>query len=93
MAADNAVALDAILQVFDEYGGWDSIYPGTYTPLQLQALGANPMRYGYPAETCPMTTCGNWRREKSFSLRTTTGSVRWGSIASTRRTTWRASAI
>ena len=53
VAADNAVALDAILKTFDEYGGWDSIYPGTYTPLQLQALGANPMRLRIPGRDLP----------------------------------------
>jgi len=53
VAADNAVALDAILKTFDEYGGWDSIYPGTYTPLQLQALGANPMKLRIPGRDLP----------------------------------------
>lgn len=53
VAADNAVALDAILKTFDDYGGWDSIYPGTYTPLQLQALGANPMRLRIPGRDLP----------------------------------------
>lgn len=53
VAADNAVALDAILKTFDEHGGWDSIYPGTYTPLQLQALGANPMKVRIPGRDLP----------------------------------------
>ena len=53
VAADNAVALDAILKTFDEYGGWDSIYPGTYTPPQLQALGANPMKMRIPGRDLP----------------------------------------
>ena len=53
VAADNAVALDAILKTFDEYGGWDSIYPGTYTPLQLQVLGADPMKMRIPGRDLP----------------------------------------
>lgn len=53
VAADNAVALDAILQAFDEYGGWDSIYPGSYTPLQLQASNVNPMKVRIPGKDLP----------------------------------------
>ncbi len=53
VAADNAAALDAILKTFDEYGGWDSIYPGAYTPLQLQALGADPMKVRIPGRDLP----------------------------------------
>jgi uroporphyrinogen-III decarboxylase len=53
VAADNAVALDAILQAFDEYGGWDSIYPGSYTPLQLQASNVNPLKVKIPGRDLP----------------------------------------
>ncbi len=52
-AADNAVALDAVLKTFDEYGGWDSIYPCTYTPLQLQAMGTNPLKVRIPGRDLP----------------------------------------
>ena len=53
VAADNAVALDAILQAFDDYGGWDSIYPGSYTPVQLQASNVNPLKVRIPGRDLP----------------------------------------
>ena len=54
-AADSTVALDAVLKTFDEYGGWDSIYPCTYTPLQLQAMGTNPLKVRIPGRDLPDT--------------------------------------
>lgn len=53
VAADSAVALNAVLKTFDEYGGWDSIYPCTYTPLQLQAMGTNPLKVRIPGRDLP----------------------------------------
>ena len=52
-AADSTVALDAVMKTFDEYGGWDSIYPCTYTPLQLQAMGTNPLKVRIPGRDLP----------------------------------------
>ena len=52
-AADSTVALNAVMKTFDEYGGWDSIYPCTYTPLQLQAMGTNPMKVRIPGRDLP----------------------------------------
>jgi len=38
VAGNNKTAVDAMMKVFDQYGGWDNPYPGGYTPVQLQAM-------------------------------------------------------
>jgi len=48
VANDNGAAVRAVFQVFDEYGGWDNIYPASYKPIQLQAAGIFPMRMKIP---------------------------------------------
>ena len=48
VANDNAAAVDAVFAVFDEYGGWDNLYPASYTPIQLQAAGVFPMKMRIP---------------------------------------------
>jgi uroporphyrinogen-III decarboxylase len=48
VAADNRVALDAVFDVFDEYGGWENPYPAAYAPAQLQASGYMPMKMRIP---------------------------------------------
>ena len=50
---DNQLALAAIIKVFDEYGGWDSLYPGPYTPNQLQAAGLFPTKVRTPGKDLP----------------------------------------
>ena len=47
-ASNNQIALEAICKVFDEYGGWDSLYPGTYMPIQMQAANLYPMKMRIP---------------------------------------------
>lgn len=53
VAADVRVAVDAIFEVFDAYGGWDSLYPGAYVPEQLQAMGHYPMKMRIPGRDLP----------------------------------------
>jgi len=53
VARDSSVALEAIFRVFDEYGGWDSSYPGAYTPTQMQATNLNPMKMRIPGKDLP----------------------------------------
>ncbi len=48
VAADNAVAVKAVFDVFDSFGGWDNPYPGVYKPVQLQLLGVFPMKMRIP---------------------------------------------
>ncbi|MBW2389320.1 MAG: hypothetical protein JRG89_12900 [Deltaproteobacteria bacterium] len=48
VANDNETAVRAIFQVFDEHGGWDSPYPASYKPIQLQASGIFPMKMKIP---------------------------------------------
>ena len=48
IANDNRTAVDAMMKVFDEYGGWDNPYPGGYTPVQLQTMGVFPMKMKIP---------------------------------------------
>jgi len=53
VASDNQVALEAMFKVFDEYGGWDSCYPGAYMPIQMQAANLYPMRMRIPGKDLP----------------------------------------
>ncbi len=48
VANDNSAAVGATFHVFDEYGGWDNIYPGAYLPSQLQLSGVFPMKMRIP---------------------------------------------
>ncbi|MDP6977189.1 MAG: uroporphyrinogen decarboxylase family protein [Myxococcota bacterium] len=48
IANDNSAAVAATFDVFDEYGGWDNIYPSSYLPSQLQVTGVFPMRMKIP---------------------------------------------
>lgn len=50
IAADNAAAVQAVFACFDEYGGWENPYPAAYTPIQLQASGAFPVRLRIPGK-------------------------------------------
>jgi len=47
-AADNAVVVRPVFEVFDAYGGWDNPYPAIYTPVQLQLSAAFPMKMKIP---------------------------------------------
>ena len=53
IAGNNTTAVDAMLKVFDEYGGWDNPYPGGYTPQQLQAMAIFPMKMKIPGVDLP----------------------------------------
>ncbi|MCP4037461.1 MAG: hypothetical protein GY733_11030, partial [bacterium] len=48
VANDNSAAVAATFHVFDKYGGWDNIYPGSYLPSQLQISGVFPMKMRIP---------------------------------------------
>ncbi len=48
IAADNQAVVQAVFDVFDRVGGWDSIYPASYKPIQLQAAGVFPMKMRIP---------------------------------------------
>ncbi|NQT74792.1 MAG: hypothetical protein HQ553_18800 [Chloroflexi bacterium] len=50
---DNTILVDAALEIFDTYGGWDSLYPIGATPLQMQALGIFPMKMKIPGIDLP----------------------------------------
>jgi len=53
VANDNAAAVRAVFEVFDEYGGWDNIYPASYKPIQLQSAGIFPMKMKIPGQGLP----------------------------------------
>lgn len=47
-ASDNQVVMNAIVKVFDEYGGWDTVTPTVYKPIQMQAANLYPMKMRIP---------------------------------------------
>lgn len=53
VSGDSGAALDAIVRVYDEYGGWDNVYPGPYKPVQLQAANLYPMKMRLPGKDLP----------------------------------------
>ena len=53
ISSNNKTAVGAMMNAFDEYGGWDNPYPGGYTPLQLQAMAIFPMRMKIPGVDLP----------------------------------------
>jgi uroporphyrinogen-III decarboxylase len=53
VAGSNQLAIDCMMKVFDEYGGWDNPYPGAYRPIQMQAAGINPMKIRMPGTDLP----------------------------------------
>ena len=48
IAADNELAVEAVFQAFDEYGGWENPYPASYAPAELQAFGSLPLKMRIP---------------------------------------------
>ncbi len=50
---DNTMLVDAALEIFDKYGGWDNPYPLGVTPLQMQAMGIFPMKMKIPGIDLP----------------------------------------
>ena len=50
---DSQRALAASFKVFDDYGGWDSVYGGTLTPVQYQATGMYPLKVRIPGKDLP----------------------------------------
>lgn len=50
MAVDNAKVVETVFKVFDDYGGWDCIYPACYIPVQLQLMGIFPMKISIPGQ-------------------------------------------
>ena len=53
VADDNEVALSAFLKVFDKFGGWDTVFGGTITSPERQALGTYPMKIRVPGKELP----------------------------------------
>jgi len=53
VASSTQVAMDAILKVFDEYGGWDVLAPMVYKPVQMQAANFYPMKMRIPGRDLP----------------------------------------
>jgi len=53
ISSNNKTAVCAMMNAFDEYGGWDNPYPGGYTPLQLQAMAIFPMKMKIPGVDLP----------------------------------------
>lgn len=50
---DSQMALSATFQVFDEFGGWDSLYGGTLTPVQYQVVHMYPTKVRIPGKDLP----------------------------------------
>ncbi len=50
IASDNSEVVKAVFKVFDDYGGWDAIYPASYIPVQLQLGGVFPMKIKVPGQ-------------------------------------------
>ena len=50
---DNKLLIDGALRIFDEYGGWDSLYPIGATPMQMQAMCTFPMKMKIPGVDLP----------------------------------------
>jgi len=50
IARDNDLAVAAIFEVFDEYGGWENPHPAGSLPIQLQAIGHYPMKLRTPGK-------------------------------------------
>jgi hypothetical protein len=48
IARDNDLAVAAVFEVFDEYGGWENPHPAGALPIQLQAIGHYPMKVRTP---------------------------------------------
>jgi hypothetical protein len=53
IANDDRAPVEAVFQVFDEYGGWENPYPASYLPRQLQASGNFPMKMRIPGVDLP----------------------------------------
>jgi len=53
VAGSNQIALECIMKVFDDVGGWDNPYPGAYQPEQMQAAGIDPMKMRIPGKDLP----------------------------------------
>jgi hypothetical protein len=53
VALDVRQALTAFLKAFDDFGGWDGVYGGPITPLQMQANNIYPMRMRIPGKDLP----------------------------------------
>ncbi|NQT47510.1 MAG: hypothetical protein HQ578_00890 [Chloroflexi bacterium] len=50
VAGSNQIALDCMMKVFDDFGGWDNPYPGAYQPEQMQAAGIDPLKMRIPGK-------------------------------------------
>jgi len=50
VARDNELAVEAVFEVFDAYGGWENPHPAGALPSQLQAIGHYPMKMRIPGE-------------------------------------------
>ena len=53
VAGSNQIALDCMMKVFDDVGGWDNPFPGAYQPEQMQAAGIDPMKMRIPGKDLP----------------------------------------
>jgi uroporphyrinogen-III decarboxylase len=50
IAGDNELAVAAVFEVFDQYGGWENPHPAGSLPVQLQASGYYPMKVRTPGK-------------------------------------------
>ncbi|MFO8101573.1 MAG: uroporphyrinogen decarboxylase family protein [Dehalococcoidia bacterium] len=53
VCSDNELLISSALGIFDEYGGWDAMYPIGATPVQMQAMGTFPMKMKIPGVDLP----------------------------------------
>ena len=53
VCSDNRLLIESTLGIFDEYGGWDAMYPIGATPVQMQAMGTFPMKMRIPGVDLP----------------------------------------
>ncbi len=53
VCSDNQLLISSAFKLFDEYGGWDAMYPIGATPIQMQAMGTFPMKMKIPGVDLP----------------------------------------
>ena len=53
VCSDNNLLIGSALNIFDEYGGWDAMYPIGATPIQMQAMCTFPMKMRIPGVDLP----------------------------------------
>ena len=53
VCSDNRLLISSAFRIFDEYDGWDAMYPIGATPIQMQAMCTFPMKMKIPGIDLP----------------------------------------